>query len=87
MELDTVIIAVGQGPNPLLTRRLPGLALNEKGNIVVFDEYGATSIQGIWAGGDAVSGAATVISAMGAGKRAAEGIDLWFKSRGQDSGI
>ena len=87
LELDTVIIAVGQGPNPLLTRRLPGLALNEKGNIVVFDEYGATSIQGIWAGGDAVSGAATVISAMGAGKRAAEGIDLWFKSRGQDSGI
>lgn len=84
LELDTVIIAVGQGPNPLLTKRLEGLALNEKGNIVVFDDCGATSLPGIWAGGDAVSGAATVISAMGAGKRAAEGIDLWLQSRGEE---
>lgn len=80
LEVETVIIAVGQGPNPLLTRRVEGLALNERGNIVVADEYGATSLPRIWAGGDAVSGAATVISAMGAGKRAAEGIDLWLKS-------
>ncbi len=84
LELDTVIIAVGQGPNPLLTKRLEGLALNEKGNIVAFDDYGATSLLGVWAGGDAVSGAATVISAMGAGKRAAEGIDLWLQSRGEE---
>lgn len=81
LEIDTVIIAVGQGPNPLLTQRISGLELNENGNIVTSDQYGATSIPGIWAGGDAVSGAATVISAMGAGKRAAEGIDEWFRSQ------
>lgn len=77
--VDTVIIAVGQGPNPLLTRRLPGLALNKKGTIQTFDSYGATSLPKIWAGGDVVSGAATVISAMGAGKRAAQGIHLFLQ--------
>ncbi|HON41989.1 MAG TPA: NADPH-dependent glutamate synthase, partial [Bacillota bacterium] len=52
MDVDTVIIAVGQGPNPLLARATQGLALNRKGNIEVRDEYGATSIPGVWAGGD-----------------------------------
>lgn len=81
LDVDTVIIAVGQGPNPLLARRTEGLVLNDRGNIVTNDEYGATSIPGVWAGGDVVTGAATVISAMGAGKRAAQGIDLWLRSR------
>jgi len=81
MDVDTVIVAVGQGPNPLLARATQGLALNRKGNIEVRDEYGATSIPGVWAGGDIVTGAATVISAMGAGKRAARGIDIWLRSQ------
>lgn len=81
MPVDTVIIAVGQGPNPLLTRRLQGLELNEWGNIKTFDQYGATSLPRIWAGGDVVSGAATVISAMGAGKRGAQGIHAWLQEQ------
>lgn len=81
MDVDTIIIAVGQGPNPLLARAAEGLALNRRGNIEVCDEYGATSIPGVWAGGDIVTGAATVISAMGAGKRAARGIDIWLRSQ------
>ncbi len=81
MDVDTVIVAVGQGPNPLLTRATEGLALNRRGNIEARDEYGATSIPGVWAGGDIVTGAATVISAMGAGKRAARGIDIWLRSQ------
>lgn len=81
VDIDTVIVAVGQGPNPLLTRTLEGLALNERGTIASLDEFGKTSIDGIWAGGDVVSGAATVISAMGAGKRAAHGIHQWLESK------
>jgi glutamate synthase (NADPH/NADH) small chain len=81
LDVDTVIVAVGQGPNPLLTERTKGLELNRKGNIEVRDECGATSIPGVWAGGDIVTGAATVISAMGAGKRAARGIDEWIRSK------
>ncbi|HBK60956.1 MAG TPA: dihydropyrimidine dehydrogenase, partial [Firmicutes bacterium] len=81
MDVDTVVVAVGQGPNPLLTRATEGLALNRRGNIEARDEYGATSIPGVWAGGDIVTGAATVISAMGAGKRAARGIDIWLRSQ------
>lgn len=83
LDVDTVIVAVGQGPNPLLTRRTEGLALTDKGNIRTYDEYGVTSIPGVWAGGDIVTGAATVISAMGAGKRAAQGIDKWLRSKKQ----
>ena len=81
LDVDTVIVAVGQGPNPVLTRRTKGLVVNDKGNIVTYDEYGATSIPGVYAGGDIVTGAATVISAMGAGKRAAQGIDRWLRSQ------
>lgn len=77
MEMDTVVIAIGQGANPLLLSRIPGLELNKKGYIEA-DEDGATSLKGVFAGGDIVTGAATVISAMGAGKRAARAIDRFI---------
>jgi glutamate synthase (NADPH/NADH) small chain len=73
MDVDTVVIAIGQGPNPLLLKATPGLELTRKGTIKA-DEDGRTTIKGVYAGGDIVSGAATVISAMGAGKRAARAI-------------
>lgn len=78
MKLDTVVCAVGQGPNPLLPKTLPELKLNEDGNIVV-DKDHMTSIEGVFAGGDIVTGAATVISAMGAGKKAAAAIDRYLR--------
>ena len=78
MKLDTVICAIGQGPNPLLPKTLPYLKLNEDGNIVTNDS-GITSLEGVFAGGDIVTGAATVIAAMGAGKRAAKAIDTYLK--------
>ncbi|MDP3804460.1 MAG: FAD-dependent oxidoreductase, partial [Candidatus Omnitrophota bacterium] len=74
MRLDTVVCAIGQGPNPLLPHTLPDLKLDADGNIIV-DDKGMTSIEGVFAGGDIVTGAATVIEAMGAGKRAARAID------------
>ncbi len=77
MEMDTVVIAIGQGANPLLLSRTLGLGLNKKGYIEA-DEDGATSLKGVFAGGDIVTGAATVISAMGAGKRAARAIDRFI---------
>ena len=85
LEVDTVIVAVGQGANPLLTTRVEGLELNKWGNIATVDEAGATSIPGVWAGGDIATGASTVISAMGAGKRAALGIHEWLTSKRGDS--
>ena len=78
MKLDTVVCAIGQGPNPLLPKTLPDLKLNEDGNIVV-DKDHMTSIDGVFAGGDIVTGAATVISAMGAGKKAAVAINKWLR--------
>jgi glutamate synthase (NADPH/NADH) small chain len=81
LEVDTVVIAIGQGPNPVLTRNTKGLDLNKYGNIMVKDEFGATSMPGVFAGGDIVSGAATVIAAMGAGKMAAKGIDNYIKGQ------
>ncbi len=71
---DLVIIAVGTGANPLLTRSTDGLELNRRGYIVADPETGETSIEGVWAGGDIVTGSATVIEAMGAGRRAARSI-------------
>jgi len=68
------IIAVGTGSNPLIGQSTPGLTLNKWGYIVVNEETGETSIPGVYAGGDIVTGAATVISAMGAGRRAAKEI-------------
>lgn len=69
--VDNVIVAIGQGPNPILLRNTPGLKLNSRGYIQVDQETLETSLPGVFAGGDIVTGAATVIAAMGAGKKAA----------------
>lgn len=74
IDIDTAVIAIGQTPNPLIKKTTDGLETNQKGCIVA-DDFGKTSRDGIYAGGDAVTGAATVILAMGAGKTAAESID------------
>ena len=71
LEVDTVVVAIGNGANPLLTEATPELKLNKWGNIVADDKTGRTSMPGVYAGGDIVIGAATVILAMGAGKQAA----------------
>lgn len=81
LDVDTVIIAIGQSPNPLIKSTTPGLQTKEWGGIVADEETGATSIPGVFAGGDAVTGAATVILAMGAGKKAAVAIDQYLKNR------
>jgi len=70
-DCDLVVVSVGSNANPLLTNSTPGLALNRWGNIVANPETGKTSKRGVWAGGDIVTGAATVILAMGAGRAAA----------------
>lgn len=82
MEVDTVVIAIGQGPNPLVLRTTPGLELTKKGTIAADEDTGATSRQGVFAGGDIVTGAATVILAMGAGKKAARAIGAYLKEKG-----
>lgn len=74
IDVDTVVVAIGQGPNPLVPRTTSGLECNKKGNIVANPETGATSKPGVFAGGDVVTGAATVILAMGAGRKAAKSI-------------
>jgi len=79
LDVDMVVMAIGQGPNPLIKQTTPELEVNKRGNIVA-NEVGATSIPGVFAGGDIVTGAATVISAMGAGKRAAAAIDEYLNN-------
>ncbi len=74
LDVDTVIMAIGTSPNPLIKDTTEGLAVNSHGGIIVTED-GLTSRKNVWAGGDAVTGAATVISAMGAGKVAAKAID------------
>jgi glutamate synthase (NADPH/NADH) small chain len=74
MDLDTVIVAIGNSPNPIIPHTTPGLEVSRWGTIVIDEETGMTSLPGVFAGGDIVTGAATVISAMGQGKRAARGI-------------
>ena len=81
LDVDTVVIAIGTSPNPLIKSTTKGLEVNRKGGIVVEEATGATSREGVYAGGDAVTGAATVISAMGAGKAAAAAIDEYLKGR------
>ena len=83
MDMDTVIVAIGNGPNPLLPRTIEGLETSRKGNITA-DENGRTSVPGIFAGGDIVTGSATVIAAMGAGKEAARVIDRYLRSLKKD---
>lgn len=80
IAVDTVIISIGTTPNPLIKNTTTGLEVNKRGGIVI-DEAGASSREGVFAGGDAVTGAATVISAMGAGKHAAAAIDKYIKSK------
>ena len=77
IDADTVIIAIGTSPNPLIKNTTDGLEVNKRGGIVV-DENGITSRDGVFAGGDTVTGAATVISAMGAGKLAAHSINKYL---------
>jgi glutamate synthase (NADPH/NADH) small chain len=84
IEVDTVIVAIGQSPNPLLPRMTPGLEVTSKGTIRI-DERSMTSIKGVFAGGDIVTGADTVISAMGAGKRAAREMDKYVRQQGSGS--
>jgi len=80
MKIDTALIAIGQNPNPLIPKTVKGLKIGKHGNIET-DDNGCTNIPGIFAGGDIATGAATVILAMGAGKRAARAIDKYFKSK------
>ena len=75
MDLDAVIMSLGTSPNPLISSTTKGLEINRRKCIVAEEENGQTSKAGVYAGGDAVTGAATVILAMGAGKAAAKGID------------
>jgi glutamate synthase (NADPH/NADH) small chain len=81
MNVDTVVIAIGQTPNPVIQRTTEGLETTKWGTIVAKDETGETTKEGVYAGGDVVSGAATVISAMGAGKRAARSIDKYLMNK------
>jgi glutamate synthase (NADPH/NADH) small chain len=74
LDVDNVVVAIGQGPNPLIPQTTPGLQTGKHGVIVVDSETGATSKPGVFAGGDVASGGATVILAMGAGKKAAQAI-------------
>ncbi|MEM2273136.1 MAG: NADPH-dependent glutamate synthase [Candidatus Bathyarchaeia archaeon] len=80
MDIDTVIVAIGRRPNPLIQQTTPGLKVNEDGTIVA-DEDMRTSIEGVYAGGDIVTGEATVISAMGAGRKAAKSIHEYLKKK------
>ncbi len=81
IDADTVIVAIGNSPNPIVTQTTPGLELTKWGTIVVDEETGRTSRPRIFAGGDIVTGAATVISAMGAGKRAARSIHEFLSKK------
>lgn len=78
MEVDTVVVAIGNGANPLVPKTTPGLKTNKWGNIIADDETGLTSKEGVYAGGDIVIGAATVILAMGAGKQASRAIHKYI---------
>jgi glutamate synthase (NADPH/NADH) small chain len=79
LETDLVVVAVGSGANPLLTQSTPDMQLNKWGYILADPETGKTTKKGVWAGGDIVTGAATVILAMGAGRKAADSIDNYLK--------
>jgi glutamate synthase (NADPH/NADH) small chain len=80
IQVDTVIISIGTSPNPLIRQTTPGIETNKWGCLVV-NEAMATTREGVYAGGDAVTGAATVILAMGAGKKAAQSIDTYLKQK------
>ena len=81
LDVDTVIMSLGTSPNPLISSTTKGLEINRRKCIVADEEFGKTSKEGVYAGGDAVTGAATVILAMGAGKAGARGIDEYLKNK------
>ncbi len=81
LDVDTVIMSIGTSPNPLIKSTTDGLETNRRGGIIVDEASGLTSREGVFAGGDAVTGAATVILAMGAGKTAAEAMDKYMKEK------
>ncbi len=81
LDVDAVIIAIGNAPNPLIRSTTKGLEANKKGCIIVDEETMATTKEGVYAGGDAVTGAATVIKAMGAGRKAATSIDEYIRNK------
>lgn len=84
IDADCMIMAIGTSPNPLIRHTTPGLEVNRRGCLIV-DDTEMTTKEGVYAGGDAVTGAATVISAMGAGKKAAASIDSFIKSKEADA--
>ena len=79
VEFDTVVVSIGNASNPLLKQTTDGLDVNKRGNIIVNEETCETSIDGVFAGGDIVLGAATVILAMGQGRKAAKAINDYLK--------
>ncbi len=79
LDVNTVIMSIGTSPNPLIKSTTEGLEVNRRGGIIVDEETGLTTREGVFAGGDAVTGAATVILAMGAGKTAAEAMDKYMR--------
>ena len=81
LDVDSVIMSIGTSPNPLIRSTTPGLDANKYGCLVTRDDSGLTTRDGVYAGGDAVTGAATVILAMGAGKDAAKAIDEMLKNK------
>ncbi|MBS6043619.1 MAG: NADPH-dependent glutamate synthase [Clostridium baratii] len=81
MDVDTVIMSLGTSPNPLISSTTKGLEINKRGCVIADDNNGLTSREGVFAGGDAVTGAATVILAMGAGKKAAIGIHEYLSNK------
>jgi glutamate synthase (NADPH/NADH) small chain len=81
INVDTVVVAIGQGPNPLVPSTTSDLECNKKGNIMTAPETGATSKPGVFAGGDVVTGAATVILAMGTGRVAAKAINAYLSGK------
>ena len=82
-ETDALIVAIGNSPNPIIAQTTPGLEIGRKDNIEADEETGKTSRAKIWAGGDVVTGAATVILAMGAGRKAARSMHEYLMNNGQ----
>ncbi len=87
LDVGTVIVAIGQSPNPLIKKTVPELETQKWGGIIADEKTGATNIPGVFAGGDAVTGAATVILAMGAGKESAKAIDDYLSKKDSNSQV
>jgi glutamate synthase (NADPH/NADH) small chain len=84
LEVDTVIVAIGRTPNPIIQSVTKGLTVTNRGTIVADPETGRTSLEGVYTGGDIMTGEATVISAMGSGKRAAKAIHEYLMGMGSE---